>query len=76
MLDYVLYQKTLLFEALGGPVEPAWQKKNNIEGAPNQHMPSDHFSRAVKSANKKDSSGKIIIDINTRVILEENIATK
>lgn len=50
MLDHILYQnkKSELLEALNGPVKESWIKENNIEGAPNQHMPSDHFPLAAK----------------------------
>jgi len=64
MLDHVLYQgkKSELFEALNGPVEEAWLKKNKIEGAPNQQMPSDHFPLAAKFLLKNGTNSDINID--------------
>lgn len=50
MLDHILYQKQKfhMYESLAGPVDDKWLKANKIEGAPSQHLPSDHFPLAAK----------------------------
>jgi len=57
MLDHILYQKEKfgMYEALSGPVDEEWLKSNQIEGAPSQHLPSDHFPLAAKFVMNPDS---------------------
>ena len=58
MLDHILYQKENfhMYESLSGPVDEEWLKTHQIEGAPSQHLPSDHFPLAAKLALNPSTS--------------------
>ena len=45
VIDYIFYPKTHM-NLLGvlGPLDPQWLVENNINGCPDPHIPSDHFS--------------------------------
>ena len=57
MLDHILYQKENfhMYESLSGPVDEEWLKTHQIEGAPSQHLPSDHFPLAAKLVLNPDT---------------------